>query len=203
MPLRTAREMEATLVAHGLASGEQDAITIGGFVVAATNGGGLTLGQVCTVRMRAAGVELTRPDGSVAVTFAYEDLDVLEVSGRGVEGTAGFGGAGGQGSPFVAFISSDQRGPSDAVLRLISGSHRAVLKHPRHSRDKLRRAFAPALARWQSVRGLQATDPALTFDVAVTELERLARLRTTGTISDDEFQTLRIRYVEHLAARAG
>jgi hypothetical protein len=203
MPLRTAREMETTLVAHGLASGEQDAITIGGFVVAATNGGGLALGQACTVRMRAAGVELTRPDGSTAVTFAYEDLEQLEVSGRGVEGTAGFGGAGGQGSPFVAFIRSDQPGPSDAVLRLISGGQRVVLKHPRHSREKLRRAFAPALARWQATRGSHVTDPELTFDVAVKELERLARLRAAGTLSDDEFQTLRIRYVEHLAARAG
>jgi hypothetical protein len=204
LPLRTARQLQDTLHERGLASADSDAITLGGFTIVATSGSGLTLGAGCAVRMRANEIELTRPDGTTALVFRYTDVEQMEIAGRGPEDPDEQSGSVGRArSDGLVSLLNAGGGPrrQDTVLRLVAGTQKVVLKHPRHTRPQLRRAFAPALMRWESVRRAGASERPVTFEVAVEQLEHLGRLRAGGRISDAEFEELRRAYVHHLAPK--
>jgi hypothetical protein len=201
--MRTALQWHDDVTARGLSPDHRDGTAIGGFIVVGTTGSGLALGTPCSLRLSADRVEIRLPDGSKGLGFRYATLEQLEVSGRGPatpeELSGSVGRARADRRPLLARRSAGAAKPNvDTVLRMVAGSKRVVLQDPRHTRDELRRIIAPMFAQWQVARTPSGDRPAVSFDTVVGQIERLARLRATGGISDQEFEALRARVVGEL-----
>ena len=209
MPCATAAELRASLENLGFVGDAPSARRLGAFAVVGANGYPLSAGDYVTVTCSDAVVTLLgERNKSLCIEIPYGKLTDLEIDGQGKQTTdagligGGFGARGAVEGVAIASVlnAATRRTRVDSCLRISSAEGEVLLRHTIFTPDQLRVTFSPIFTRLKAEA--RTGTPTPTPDDPVTQLERLAKLREAGALTEGEYQAARAPLAKRLTEAA-
>jgi hypothetical protein len=160
-------------------------------------------GTRCSAMFSASEVHVDAP-GYESVVFAYEDIDAVEVGGRGlVEAKGGFigGGFGAQsalvGIGIATVLNSlTSRSRTETLVNIKGRDRQAWLYYTREPPQALQIRLAGVLARIESAQPGEPGMPTPGVGSVSVELARLHELHSRGVLTADEYGAAKARLIE-------
>ena len=186
------------LASFGEALGRiQDVVYLGG------HGTPMVAGSKYHLTFYERGLELTSLDHAPCAA-PYENVHALEASGPGAyqEGGGfiggGFGTAAAEGMAIAGVLNAlTSRTRIETVLRIAGSALEIFVSTDAATPDQLTIQLSPVRARLAPAAATR-TPPSENTGSITGELERLAALRDSGALSDDEFASLKASLIERL-----
>jgi hypothetical protein len=209
-PALSARARFDELGRHGMTPLGPDVSLVTGF----THFGGVRFpivpGSLCSVVASGDAVVVTaeRSDEQrCAVVVRYADLTALEIEGGAyktgggfIGGGFGFGGAV-EGMMVASVLNAlTRRTKINTAMRIGSRQGELLLHHGKKTPAAIERDLSLLFAGYHKAKNAEPAETPQTDPLA--QLERLAKLREVGALTEEEFQAARAQYVRQLTDRS-
>jgi hypothetical protein len=194
------------LESHGMTRLDPDVRLVTGFTHFGGTGFPIEPGSLCSVVSSSDGVVVTaerRDDKRFAAVIPYGDLTSLELEGGARTTGGGFiGGGFGAGAAVEGMVAASilnaasRRTKVNSVMRIGTRQEEVLLHHGKLTPVQIRRDLSPLFTRYEAAKHSGRAQAAQHDPIA--QLERLAKLREVGAITEEEFQAARAPYVHQL-----
>jgi hypothetical protein len=192
---------------HGLLSGGPDVHVLGGLTVVGGNGFDMPPGTVVSVTSLPDALQLLcirGHDGQARIP--YSELLTLELAG-GAQTTGGrfFGGGFGLQAAAEGMIAASvlnavtSQTTIDTLWHIGSTRGEAILHSGGATPSQVRAAFSVVWTRLEAAKRAPLEERPTPDSDPITQLERIAKLRDNGIMSETEYQAARLRLVARLS----
>jgi hypothetical protein len=207
-PESTAAENFRELARRGLLDWHADTRLVGGFTLVGGTGLSIKGGTVCSVVTFPDAVRVVAEVGDEAqMVIPYEKLTDVELGGGATTTGGGFVGGGfGLGGAAEGMLIASALNAATRKTTVNTGMHigstdaEVLLHHGELTPAAIRQQMSPLFTRLEAARRAREVGPSPQQEAEdpITQLERLARLRESGILSEEEFQAARARQVRRL-----